>query len=80
MGSPPLARDKYLLNSFVSIVGGITPACAGQISLAFQTKTLDGDHPRLRGTNLSKGLQMIVLMGSPPLARDKFVTVSELVG
>ena len=50
---------------------GITPACAGQIVSTYNELTLDRDHPRLRGTNSKKSKNVLLFLGSPPLARDK---------
>ena len=72
-GSPPLARDKWSDESLDVLDGGITPACAGQILSCFDRKSCPWDHPRLRGTNDYKEIDPQNGLGSPPLARDKFV-------
>ena len=75
-GSPPLARDKYNLTNYQCVGYGITPACAGQIAHFRWHLNLDWDHPRLRGTNQKKLEQIQEYLGSPPLARDKFLFTS----
>ena len=71
-GSPPLARDKYILSIANYDELGITPACAGQIFLSRWHRSNSQDHPRLRGTNDFKAYMLDDTTGSPPLARDKF--------
>ena len=70
-GSPPLARDKWLGGVLSGYHCGITPACAGQMSVLSITTIRHRDHPRLRGTNLEHFARLRTSMGSPPLARDK---------
>ena len=72
MGSPPLARDKFVHFLIRGKFVGITPACAGQIICVYITVSVHRDHPRLRGTNSFGGYQAIRKKGSPPLARDKW--------
>ena len=70
-GSPPLARDKYKRKGLKKSQQRITPACAGQMFSLLLLKFALRDHPRLRGTNSIMLRPEELLMGSPPLARDK---------
>ena len=68
-GSPPLARGT--VRSYASTVRdtGITPACAGNRTVAGWRTITRRDHPRLRGEQLFFfGIRQL-LGGSPPLAR-----------
>ena len=74
MGSPPLARDKFVTRVRRVRPLGITPACAGQITIPLHGESFNRDHPRLRGTNYSAAGYSKIGKGSPPLARDKCYT------
>ena len=50
----------------------IIPAYAGQIQPADIIAVKDGDHPRIRGTNLNHTLNVVVNEGSSPHTRDKY--------
>ena len=75
VGSPPLARDKYMNQYPTTNIFGITPACAGQMFDINLLLAVAQDHPRLRGTNLCQRGIALAVLGSPPLARDKFLNV-----
>ena len=49
IGSPPLARGVLCLDNCNTIIGRITPACAGSTFTALAVSTDSKDHPRLRG-------------------------------
>ena len=76
MGSPPLARGKGSLIDYISIMTGITPACAGKRPKFSSVTSLMPDHPRLRGEKLGSGSCSRLQRGSPPLARGKEVNIS----
>ena len=71
-GSSPHTRDKSVLHLQKSVRQGIIPAYAGQIPIAFVTSLLYKDHPRIRGTNETRVLMQMSLMGSSPHTRDKY--------
>ena len=54
----------------------IIPAYAGQIQPADIIAVKDGDHPRIRGTNLNHTLNVVVNEGSSPHTRDKWYDLS----
>ena len=49
----------------------ITPACAGKSRKHWRSKTIDRDHPRLRGEKFFRRNPRSFGQGSPPLARGK---------
>ena len=55
-GSPPLARGTDYQHILAVIVGGITPACAGNSYRIQHGRFSLGDHPRLRGEQTKKRL------------------------
>lgn len=68
-GSPPLARGIPLLISIPISYSRFTPACAGNTKAHLCFPGVLQVHPRLRGEyNLAKSY-IILLPGSPPLAR-----------
>ena len=80
LGSPPLARERLAAASRPSVAHGITPACAGKTGLGRCTATLFRDHPRLRGKDKCVVHTLRVLMGSPPLARERpFHSLAQLL-
>ena len=50
---------------------GITPAYAGRIIRKKSTKTLDRDHPRIRGENNNAVSEVLCPTGSPPHTRGE---------
>ena len=59
--------------------GGITPACAGRTAIVEVLMTRFQDHPRSRGKDLYCDVLLIVLLGSPPLAREGRLSPDEIV-
>ena len=72
MGSSPHTRDKSRAGSSLRKAGRIIPAYAGQMKDTTYDKFSVRDHPRIRGTNISKQLCNIAFWGSSPHTRDKF--------
>ena len=70
-GSPPLAREKLAILSLCAIATRITPACAGKTALPPSEARRSQDHPRLRGKNFLSVRAPPLVLGSPPLAREK---------
>ena len=71
LGSPPLARGKELHFTHRSTWFRITPACAGKsVEIAF-IYPVRRDHPRLRGEKTLQTAGVLIVVGSPPLARGK---------
>ena len=58
LGSPPLARGKHFLLSYGNLTPRITPACAGKTCQCLLPQELTKDHPRLRGENTKKSLDL----------------------
>ena len=71
-GSSPHTRDKSRAGSSLRKAGRIIPAYAGQMKDTTYDKFSVRDHPRIRGTNISKQLCNIAFWGSSPHTRDKF--------
>ncbi len=83
MGSPPLAREQLSGALSASLKYRITPACAGTTLVCIRGRTINEDHPRLRGNNLFAIFPAAPLSGSPPLAREQqkwLVNVSVAAG
>ena len=57
-GSPPLARGKLIICQISFTITWITPACAGKTESAFHFMETYKDHPRLRGENTKKSLDL----------------------
>ena len=74
-GSPPLARG--ILHRFYIVIfdRGITPACAGNTTIASNRATHSQDHPRLRGEYSVFCFRFYRRIGSPPLARGILIPV-----
>ena len=68
-GSPPLARGTGETEGREKQNGGITPACAGNRNAGALWGRKHGDHPRLRGEQVTRLRVWIETLGSPPLAR-----------
>ena len=67
-GSPPLA---WGIRQLVHISGhnvGITPTCVGNTDIMWESGSIVGDHPHLRGEYLAPDLCIFKKKGSPPLA------------
>ena len=70
-GSPPLVRERRQ-NLFPGLcLLRITPARAGKTSNVKCFINGLGDHPRSCGKDTAKGIQMYVVIGSPPLVRER---------
>ena len=70
-GSPPHARGKCHHFRRGSQPRGITPACAGKMSLQARRSPWSRDHPRMRGENMTVTSGLKCCEGSPPHARGK---------
>ena len=70
-GSPPLARERRLLRRDRIRDAGITPARAGKTIRVDRKVSLRWDHPRSRGKDPSTPCAICVVIGSPPLARER---------
>ena len=68
-GSPPLARGIPGATEFKRNEMRITPACAGNTMKKEDIVKLYGDHPRLRGEYKLWSKNLLIYLGSPPLAR-----------
>ena len=68
-GSPPLARGTVDDDKAMVLRSGITPACAGNSWTDDEKAAKEGDHPRLRGEQVTSPALNAVRLGSPPLAR-----------
>ena len=78
VGSPPLARGKRSRAQLANLAIRITPACAGKTQYQSNFPFDHKDHPRLRGENIVTFLDIIVKIGSPPLARGKLMDIDTL--
>ena len=54
---------------------GIIPAYAGQIRFVIKLVPIVWDHPRIRGTNPTSFVVILISSGSSPHTRDKFTRV-----
>ena len=70
LGSPPLAREPHTSCAVNALACGITPARAGTTTGNFTRPKIDRDHPRSRGNHVEIRLHAVVIVGSPPLARE----------
>ena len=75
-GSPPRMRGKAEHPSYFSSFFRITPAYAGKSFLRSFSQSRSGDHPRVCGEKLIKGLVHPIWMGSPPRMRGKGIEQS----
>ena len=71
IGSSPHTRDKRYRNSHQRSYGRIIPAYAGQTERRIYTIRIQGDHPRIRGTNGFSCPCRKSRAGSSPHTRDK---------
>ena len=69
--SPPLARERQLIDDGGVIHLGITPARAGKTISQKTAGKIFSYHPRSRGKDNYIGIVHIYLLGSPPLARER---------
>ena len=70
-GSPPRVRGKAVLGSFLQMVLGITPACAGKRYCYGLSQVVNGDHPRVCGEKQRTLAVQDEPQGSPPRVRGK---------
>mgnify|MGYP001639887470 CR=1 FL=1 len=70
-GSPPHARGRLREEYAKLEKRGITPACAGKTTKGRMNKMREGDHPRMRGEDVSYYNAEAFTMGSPPHARGR---------
>ena len=74
-GSPPHTRGKGRNIKYLLWGNGITPAYAGKSDYILSLKTVDRDHPRIRGEKGRSALTLYLLVGSPPHTRGKATTI-----
>ena len=72
-GSPPLAREQPVRRCGISRPGRITPARAGTTQHGSLRQLFHQDHPRSRGNNYIVVQCIIMIAGSPPLAREQLL-------
>ena len=70
-GSPPHARGRQEGKRSVGSVSRITPACAGKTWWRGSRPAAPGDHPRMRGEDITVQKTTISHGGSPPHARGR---------
>ena len=70
-GSPPHARGRRTRRTGKANRTRITPACAGKTSVCIRVEIFTGDHPRMRGEDLSRRSIISSKWGSPPHARGR---------
>mgnify|MGYP006878945930 CR=1 FL=1 len=66
-------REKRASFFSVSIIIGITPACAGKTDVMRSTLNTIRDHPRVCGKNLLSVSVRSTILGSPPRVREKHI-------
>ena len=71
MGSPPLTRERRKGTGRVPHWNGITPAHAGKTKRFFLADERSEDHPRSRGKDFTFIIVTDILLGSPPLTRER---------
>ena len=69
-GSPPRVREVLCKSFSMSIVYGITPACAGSIVPSPIISTEPWDHPRVCGKYGNFYKRTTLCKGSPPRVRE----------
>jgi len=73
LGSPPPVRGTLRSIGISTARIGITPACAGNMTLLCSAQIRKRDHPRLCGEHSSCRHVLTSLLGSPPPVRGTFV-------
>ncbi len=68
-GSPPRVRGTGYRQSASCTRTRITPACAGNSPQQWHSEHGCRDHPRVCGEQLSSGLRILFILGSPPRVR-----------
>ena len=69
MGSPPHARGILYAEDVEEVAPRITPACAGNTTVAYLSSSSKRDHPRMRGEYPETFASPQTHAGSPPHAR-----------
>ena len=72
-GSPPHTRGKQTAQFSSRAKSGITPAYAGKTIALAEVGRDQADHPRIRGENLHKLINLVGKEGSPPHTRGKHI-------
>ena len=70
-GSPPHARGRHRRQTQFRFRNGITPACAGKTDDDIRHAYRGGDHPRMRGEDITPMHRERAPAGSPPHARGR---------
>ena len=70
-GSPPHARGRLPRRPRDDGGLGITPACAGKTGYTLGERRRQGDHPRMRGEDVTDLPESYGWLGSPPHARGR---------
>ena len=78
-GSPPLARERRCHAHPMAFPPGITPARAGKTRPCQSFRAPPGDHPRSRGKDITSAALLSGRRGSPPLARERRLRISERI-
>ena len=76
-GSPPPARGARRSSPTAAWSCRITPACAGSTRTGRSRRTMDSDHPRLRGEHHASDGANSIISGSPPPARGAHAHVRQ---
>ena len=77
-GSPPHARGRLIMSAWRTMPGRITPACAGKTHQAQDDFAASGDHPRMRGEDVTPVAPGVEGTGSPPHARGRRTPLARL--
>ena len=70
-GSSPLTRGKPCARIAIASMSGLIPAHAGKTYMQSERSTSKGAHPRSRGENRTRGIEVPGFQGSSPLTRGK---------
>ena len=71
VGTPPRARGRRLTPWAGTPNHGNTPACAGKTRWCGVAGIPEGEHPRVRGEDLSREHLLVSGVGTPPRARGR---------
>ena len=75
-GTPPRARGRLLADAKKDHRPGNTPACAGKTRWCGVAGIPEGEHPRVRGEDLSHEHLLVSGVGTPPRARGRQVGIT----
>ena len=78
-GSPPLVRERRVVNLIPTRNVRITPARAGKTVFIDNFYLLSQDHPRSCGKDLSAYIYDAYMAGSPPLVRERQLSPLDLL-